>query len=261
MSGLCVVVPTYDEAGNLPGLVHEIERLMRGYDFRLIIVDDNSPDGTAEVAELLNGLYGNIVVRRRGGKFGLGSAVLEGLKLALEWDDTCLVVTLDGDFSHSPSEISRLVCAAEGADLVQGSRYAEGGSINGWGVTRRLVSFVANGLCRVLVGNSVHECTGNFRVYSRRCVEALVKDTRSKGFEWVVEAMVVARKYGFKVKEVPICFNDRLTGKTKLSFMGIAGWVFFVARTMLSSVWLPGRPMLCPVGFAVASHSKRVSHK
>lgn len=255
---LCIVIPTYNEAENLPRLVMEIENLLRAYDFMLVVVDDASPDGTAQVAETLNGLYGNIVVRRRAGKFGIGSAVSEGLKIALAMNNVKFIVTLDGDLSHNPKEIPRLLYAAEEADLVQGSRYVKKGHINGWSPTRRLVSLVANLFCRLFLGNSIHEYTGNFRVYSRECTEVITNFTRCKGFEWVVEAIVTARKHGFTVKEVPITFSNRRNGKTKLKAKDVASWIFFAAKTVLSLFPTPSgsvRRSICPFS---EDHSKRV---
>jgi len=234
MSRVCVVVPTYNEAENLPRLIVETERVLRGLDFKFVIVDDNSPDKTAQIAEKLNCVYGNIVIRRRAGKFGLGSAVVEGLKAALAMDDVERIVTLDGDLSHNPSEIPSLLRAAEKVDLVQGSRYVKNARIDGWVSMRRLVSQAANVVCRLFFGMFVHEYTGNFRVYSRECAEAIVNYTKSDGFEWVVEAMFVARRLGFTVKEVPIAFSDRCNGKTKLKALDVAGWVFFVAKSVFS---------------------------
>jgi len=229
----CIVIPTYNEAENLPKLIMEIENLLRTYDFTLIVVDDASPDGTAQVAETLNGLYGNIVVRRRTGKLGIGSAISEGLKTALAMDEVKFIVTLDGDLSHNPKEVPKLLRAAEKADLVQGSRYVNEGHINGWSPTRRLVSLIANIFCRIFFGNSVHEYTGNFRVYSRECTEVITNFTRCKGFEWVVEALVTAKRHGFTVKEVPITFSNRRNGKTKLRAKDVVSWFFFAAKTML----------------------------
>ena len=234
MSKLCIVVPTYNEAENIPKLIMEIEKVLWTRDFMLVVVDDNSPDKTAQIADKLHKVYGNIVVLRRSKKFGLGSALTEGLRFALAMDDVERIVTLDGDLSHSPNEIPRLLCAAEKADLVQGSRYVESGNINGWVLSRRLLSRVANLVCRLFFRTFIHEHTGNFRVYSRKCAEAVVKYTSCKGFEWVVEAMFVARKYGFTVKEVPISFSDRHNGKTKLKALDVASWAIFVARNVFS---------------------------
>lgn len=235
MTKLCVVVPAYNEAENLPKLIVEIEKALRGWDFKLVIVDDNSPDKSARVAEKLNHVHGNIIVRRRAGKFGLGSAVVEGLKIALAMDDVDRIVTLDADLSHSPSEIPKLLSAAEKTDIVQGSRYVENGSTNGWRPTRRLVSRVANWICRFFFGTFIHEYTSNFRVYSRECAETIVNCTSSNGYEWVVEALFVATRHGFAVREVPIAFRDRDNGKTKLKALDVVSWAFFVTKTLFSN--------------------------
>jgi dolichol-phosphate mannosyltransferase len=199
-----------------------------------VIVDDNSPDGTADIAAKLNRIYGNIVVRRRGRKQGLGTALVEGLKTALAMDDVDRIVTLDGDFSHNPIEIPHLLSASQGAGLVQGSRYVQSGSIGGWSLTRRLTSHVANIFCRLFLGTGVHDCTGNFRVYSRECAQAIVRHTRGKGFEWVVEAAFAAKKCGFVLKEVPIGFTDRKNGSTKLKAIEIVNWAFFALKNIFS---------------------------
>ncbi len=215
MSKICVVVPTYNEAQNLPKLIAQTERALQGLDFEVMIVDDSSPDGTAKIAEKLNRIYGNVKISVRAKKSGLGSALIAGLKAGLSNEDVECLVTLDADFSHDPNEIPRLLRAAKLADLVQGSRYIQNGTVVNWGFKRRLVSFVANFICRLLLRTSIRDCTGNFRVYSRKCAETIVNSTASGGFEWVVEAMVVANKSGFKVKEIPITFIDRKQGKTK----------------------------------------------
>ncbi len=234
MSKLCIVVPTYNEARNLPRLVSMIEDALRAVDFILLVVDDNSADGTARVAEELNSAYGNIVVLRRAGKLGLGSAVVDGLRFALEVAGAERIVTMDADLSHSPGEIPRLLSAARKADLVQGSRYVESGCTDDWSPFRRLVSRVANLACRLLLGANVRDCTGNFRVYSKECAGAVVSSTRRRGFDWVVEAMFLASRCGVTIKEVPISFGARGNGKTKLSVLDLARWASFLTRTVFS---------------------------
>jgi dolichol-phosphate mannosyltransferase len=229
-----VVVPTYNEAGNLPSLAEKVERVLKGSSFGLIVVDDGSPDGTAEVAKRLKRVHGNIEVKVRAGKCGLGSAVLAGLRAALVDGDVERIVTLDADLSHDPDEIPRLLCAAERADLVQGSRYVRDACVSNWGFGRRLVSLVANFVCRLVVRGSVRDFTGNFRVYSRECAEVVVRSTRAAGFEWVVEALAVAERGGFCVREVPITFVDRKVGETKLKGSQFAGWLVFMLRILFS---------------------------
>lgn len=234
MSKICVVVPTYNEAANLPSLAEKIERVLQGFSFDLIVVDDSSPDDTAGVAKRLNCVYGNITVKVRAKKSGLGSALLTGLKVALSDGDVERIVTLDADFSHDPGEIPRLLCAAENADLIQGSRYVRDGLVAHWGFKRRLVSYAANLICKLVVRTSIHDSTGNFRVYSRKCAEAVVSSTRAKGFEWVVEAITVAKKGGFNVKEIPITFVNRKDGETKLKGSQFIDWVAFVLKSLFS---------------------------
>jgi dolichol-phosphate mannosyltransferase len=234
MSKLCVVVPTYNEAGNLAELTAEIEEVLGDRIFQLIVVDDSSPDGTAKVAEQLNELYGNIVVRSRIKKSGLGSAIQDGLRAALAMEDVEHIVTLDADLSHDPRDIPRLLCASRTADFVQGSRYVREGRAFGWGVRRRVVSCVANLICRMLSGTGVRDCTGNFRVYSRKCADAIVNTAGQRGFEWVVEALFIARKHQLTVKEVPIAFVERKEGKTKLRGLDIVNWVFFAGKSLFS---------------------------
>jgi dolichol-phosphate mannosyltransferase len=234
MSKICVIVPTYNEAQNLPKLITQTERALQGLDFEVMIVDDSSPDGTAKIAEKLNRIYGNVKISVRAKKLGLGSALIAGLKAGLSNEDVECLVTLDADFSHDPNEIPRLLRAAKLADLVQGSRYIQNGTVVNWGFKRRLVSLVANFVCRFLLRTSIHDCTGNFRVYSRKCAETIVNSTASGGFEWVVEAMVVANKSGFKVKEIPITFIDRKQGKTKLKSSTVLKWGLFAIRNVFS---------------------------
>lgn len=246
MSKVCVVIPTYNEAKNLPELTARIEKALQNQDFKVVVIDDNSPDNTAGVAQNLNRVYRNITVRSRKEKCGLGSAIIEGLKTALAMKDVEKIVTLDADLSHNPVEIPRLLYAAQKIDLVQGSRYVEDGLVIGWGLKRRLVSCVANLICKTMLRTRVHDCTGNFRVYSRKCAETLVNSTNSRGFEWVIEAMAIAAHNGFSLKEVPITFIDRRIGRTKLSAKEIFKWTKFV----LNSFFRPNnqRPI-----FSVAS--------
>lgn len=235
MSKLCIIVPTYNEADSLPKLAAQIEKTLRTCSFNIVVVDDNSPDNTAEVARKLNDYYGNIIVKTRGRKRGLGSALVDGLKTALDIKDVERIVTLDGDLSHNPNEIPKLLNVAETTDLVQGSRYVSKGVVLGWSLRRRLISFVANSLCKLMLRTQIHDCTGNFRVYSRHCAETIVDCANSGGFEWVVEAMLVAVKCGFRVKEVPITFVERKKGKTKLRIHEVVSWALFTLKRLFAS--------------------------
>ncbi|MGD0494717.1 MAG: polyprenol monophosphomannose synthase [Candidatus Bathyarchaeia archaeon] len=252
MSKICVVIATYNEAENLQSLTAQIEEELGSRNFSLIIVDDNSPDKTARVAEEQNRIYGNVIVRTRAIKCGLGSAILEGLKTALDMKDVEQVVTLDGDLSHNPREIPRLLHASQKKGLVQGSRYVEHGTVIGWGLNRRLISCGANLICKLLLRTSTQDCTGNFRVYSRECAEAIVNSTVTKGFEWVVEALLVAKKHGFLVREVPITFVGRREGKTKLKALEMLSWAIFATKSLFS---------LKPLNLNALAQSKHAIHR
>lgn len=237
MSNICVVIPTYQEAENLPILLHELEDLLPRRDVTIIVVDDNSGDGTAEIAEELNGHYKNIVVCKRSGKLGIGTAIHDGLRIALSAPDCEYFVTMDADFSHSPKDVERLLREAPGYDLVQGSRYVRGGQILKWGPTRKIISFTANSLCRLLFRTKIHDHTGFFRVYSRRCAESLSRARQYGSYEWGIASLLIAIDKNFKIREVPITFVDRENGRSKLKSTYVLKWFhsicgLFLRRTL-----------------------------
>jgi len=227
-----VVIPTYNERENivklLDALTHTLERLRLCY--RIVVVDDNSPDGTAEAVRDYARSNSRVEVVVRPGKLGLGSAIVEGFKRLLAHPDIVLVVTMDADLSHSPEELPRLLARAREADVVQGSRYIPGGGVVGWSLYRRVVSWGANTLVRLLYRTGLRDNTGNYRVYSRRAVEDLVKYTESAGFEWVVEALLTLLALGYRVVEEPITFTNRKRGRSKLGLTTIAKWFISLLR-------------------------------
>lgn len=231
---VAIVIPTFNEAENLPELIRSLEEILPRDGLRLIIIDDNSPDGTADAAESLNSVYGNIFVQRRTGKLGIGSAVLAGLRIAVSAPDTEFVVTMDADLSHDPQEVLRLLSEARGTDLVQGSRYIEGGKIVGWGFYRRFVSWAANRLYRFLFRTKLHEHTTYYRVYSRQCAQAIVSELKCFGFEFAIASILFCRDRGYRIKEVPITFSDRAKGTSKLRVSDVAQGLSFLSKTLLS---------------------------
>jgi len=230
---VCVVVPTYNEAENLPKLVGALEEELQKEDFKIIVVDDNSPDGTADVAEKLNWRYGNIIVHRRPNKLGIGTAIRDGLEVAFPFLESGRIVTMDADLSHNPKDVQSLLSESENADLVQGSRYINGGRIIGWSLYRRAVSRVANTLCRLLLGTGLHEHTAYFRVYSNKCAEDIVKNVNRNGYEWAIASILVAKDHGFRIKEVPVTFINRFSGKSKLKISDILMWFSYVISAFL----------------------------
>jgi glycosyltransferase involved in cell wall biosynthesis len=228
---VAIVLATYNEAANLAPLVEALEQL--GEDLHLLVVDDNSPDGTQRVARELAAAFGNITVIGRPGKLGLGSALREGLKAALA-TGAQYVMTMDADHSHDPGDVPRLLEAMRDgeADMVQGSRYVPGGDIRGWGWQRRVLSRVANLLYHWVAG-APHESTTNFRVFSRRAAEAVLARARGRDFEFQPEAALLVLAAGFKVREVPIVFSNRVRGSSKLGKkQAIKALVFFVTATL-----------------------------
>jgi dolichol-phosphate mannosyltransferase len=209
-----VCLPTYNERENLEAMLRALEPL--GVD--VLVVDDNSPDGTGEIADRLAGELDFVSVLHRERKEGLGPAYLAGFRRALA-DGADLVLELDCDFSHDPSDIPRLVEACEsGADLALGSRYVAGGGTENWGLGRRIVSWGGSFYARALLGVGVRDLTGGFKCYRRRVLETIDLDAiDSKGYAFQIETTYRTLRKGFRVVEVPINFVDRTAGHSKMS--------------------------------------------
>jgi dolichol-phosphate mannosyltransferase len=211
-----VCLPTYNEAENIElvidGLFAADEAL------HILVVDDGSPDGTGDIVERRAASDPRISLIRRPGRLGLGTAYIAAFTQGLRHDHTHFL-TMDSDLSHAPERVPALIAAVDGgADLSIGSRYTPGGSIVGWGLHRRILSFGANSFARLWLGISAHDCTSGFRCYRRAAAEHLVKaPVRARGYSTLVELLVRCERAGFKVAEVPIRFVDRVHGKSKMS--------------------------------------------
>lgn len=230
---LTVVIPTYNEAQNLPELIPSLKQTLQNEDHRLIVVDDNSPDGTAEVARELGAIYGNIVVQQRPAKLGIGSAIRDGMCLALSFPTCDTVITMDGDLSHNPQEVLSLLQERANADLVVGSRYIKGGQIIGWPLHRKAISRVANYMCALLLRTNLHEHTNYFRAYSRRLAELVAQNADGEGYEFGISSIMTAKGHGLVIKEVPTVFHNRTRGKSKLGVSDIAQWLIAIVRLWL----------------------------
>ena len=209
-----ICLPTYNEAENL-------ERMLRthgGSGARVHVIDDNSPDGTGELADRLAAELPYVDVLHREHKQGLGPAYVAGFHRALA-DGAELVLEMDCDFSHDPADVSRLIAAVEdGADLVLGSRYVEGGRIGDWGRGRRFVSAGGSWYARSLLGVPVRDLTGGFKCYRRAVLEAIDLDAiHARGYAFQIETTYRALRKGFSVVEVPITFVEREVGGSKMS--------------------------------------------
>jgi len=228
-----VCLPTYNERENLEPML----RALGDKDVRVLVIDDNSPDGTGELANRLAGELRYVDVLHRQRKEGLGPAYLAGFRRALA-DGAELVLEMDCDFSHDPDDVPRLIAAAEAeADLVLGSRYVEGGAVRNWGLLRRFVSAGGSLYARVLLGVRVHDLTGGFKCYRRRVLEAIDLDAiHSKGYAFQIETTYRALRAGFKVMEIPITFVDREIGGSKMSKVIVAEAVWRVPALRLAAL-------------------------
>lgn len=210
-----LVLPTYNEAGNIERFVGAV-RAVLPTSARILIVDDNSPDGTGEIADRLAAAEPSIAVLHRPHKEGLGPAYIAGFRRALA-EGAELVVEMDSDFSHDPSHLPALLAATEQADLAIGSRYVAGGGVEDWGVVRRAISRGGSTYARLVLGLRVNDLTAGFKCFRREVLEALDLDAiESRGYAFQVEITYRTIQQGFKVVEVPIVFRDRLVGSSKI---------------------------------------------
>jgi dolichol-phosphate mannosyltransferase len=209
-----VCLPTYNERENIEPML----RALTALGVNVLVVDDNSPDGTGEIADRLAAELPSVSVLHRERKEGLGPAYLAGFHRALA-DGADYVLEMDCDFSHDPNDVPRLIAACDaGADLALGSRYVAGGGTANWGFGRRFVSAGGSWYARVLLGVSIHDLTGGFKCYRRAVLERIDLDAvHSKGYAFQIETTYRALRAGFGVVEVPIRFTDRTEGHSKMS--------------------------------------------
>ncbi len=227
-----VVIPTYNEAENIEKLITEVIRAAEGA--RVLIVDDNSPDGTSDIVREIARKNPNVLLETRPGKLGLGTAYVHGFKRALSLSDVDCVLGMDADFSHSPQYLPDFLNALDTSDLVVGSRYLEGISVVNWPIRRLFISYFANNYARLITGLPIRDCTSGFCCYKREVLEQINLDAvRARGYSFLVEMKFRAHKLGFKVGEVPIIFFERRSGQTKMSKFDILEAIFTVWRLRL----------------------------
>ena len=210
-----VIVPTYNERQNLPPLT---DQLMQHPNVRLLVVDDQSPDGTGEVADALAQQYtGRVEVMHRTGRRGLGRSYLDGFRRAVS-ENVDVVCQMDADFSHNPAQLPALIAGVAHADLVLGSRYVPGGEVVNWPLRRVLLSRFANGYIRTVTRLDVRDCTTGYRCWRLGALGRLPLDRiRSEGYSFLIETLFMAARSGARVAEVPISFVERRQGESKLS--------------------------------------------
>ena len=228
-----VVVPTYNELENIRQLIPQLLDLQVGSTTRLsvCVVDDHSPDGTGTYANQVASSNPRVEVVHRPGKLGLGTAYVAGMHHALAHGADA-VLTMDADFSHHPRYIPSMVAALPGADLVIGSRYVPGGKVL-YPLARRMLSRGANTFARLTLGLQAHDCTAGFRLYRRRVLESIELDSIfSNGYSFLIEMLFEVQQRGWKVAEVPIVFEDRQFGQSKISENEILKAVYTCMRLL-----------------------------
>ncbi len=225
---ICVIIPTYNEKENIADLVEQILALEIGA--RVIVVDDNSPDGTGQIADDLARHDNRVRVIHRAGKLGLGTAYIAGFKQALA-EGADRLITMDADFSHDPSYIPALVALASNFHITIGSRYVPQGGVKNWELRRRFLSWAANAFARTMLGLKANDCTAGFRCYHREVLLNIDLDKIfSNGYSFLVEMLFKTQRLGFTVGEIPIIFANRERGTSKISQQEIYKAMYTVGR-------------------------------
>ncbi len=212
-----IIIPTYNEKENIEKIIRKVFSL--SYDYHILIIDDGSPDGTADIVKgLQNEFAGKLFIEERKGKLGLGTAYIYGFKWALSRQYK-YIFEMDADFSHNPEDLPRLKHACEqGADVAIGSRYVTGVNVVNWPMSRVLMSYFASVYVRFITGIKIHDATAGFKCYKRVVLETIpFNKIKFVGYAFQIELKFTAIKYGFNVVEVPIIFTDRTEGSSKMS--------------------------------------------
>jgi len=212
-----VIIPTFNEKENIEALIRSISSLNIAFD--ILIIDDNSPDGTAEIVKELQKSFSNLHLIERSGKLGLGTAYIRGFSWALEngYDYIC---EMDADFSHNPNDLIRLyaACSEDGADLAIGSRYISGVNVVNWPLSRVLMSYFASIYVRMVTGMKIKDTTAGFKCYKKEVLDNIKpQHIKSKGYGFQIEMKFTAWKLGYRIVEIPIIFTDRKMGSSKMS--------------------------------------------
>lgn len=223
-----IIMPTYNEKGNIEGILKEIFKVKE--DLHVLVIDDNSPDKTYEVVEKLmkNQYQGKLFLMKRAGKLGLGTAYLEGFKWAIERNYD-YIFEMDADFSHNPKYIPEFLKEFPGNDLVLGSRYVKDGGVRNWGLLRKVISRGGSLYSKMILFLPINDLTGGFKAFKRKVLESIDLDNvKSNGYSFQIELTYRTYLKKFKIKEIPIIFEDRTLGKSKMSRK-----IFFEAMYMV----------------------------
>ncbi len=253
-----IAIPTYDERDNIEGLINDIHAVVPQTD--ILIIDDNSPDGTGELVDQLAATRPFLRVIHRPGKLGLGTAYVRSFQYAIE-QGYDLVFEMDADYSHHPRYLDAILTAADEADLVIGSRYIRGGGTANWSFLRRFISGGGNTFARTMLGIPTHDCTGGFRCYRTAALRTVdLRLIRAQGYAFQVEMAYIFWRRGHRVREVPIIFEDRRVGKSKMSRRIFVEAFLWVLRTRLrGDPAAKGVPEAATAGAGVAAASASVT--
>lgn len=236
LNRVLVIIPTYNEIKNIEKVLDVVFWLgIENLD--VLIIDDNSPDGTAEFIKQYMKNQNSLFMIQRSGKLGLGTAYVTGFWYALERDYQ-YIFEMDADLSHDPREIPNFLSAMNKADLVIGSRYLTGVNVINWPLVRLFISVIASKYTRFITGLPIHDCTSGFKCFNRRVLEAIpLEEVSSSGYSFQIEMNFKAWKRGFKIQEIPIIFHDRTEGASKMSKRIIMEAVFVVWKLKLWSLF------------------------
>lgn len=230
-----IISPTYNESKNITDLVRKVNAV--NPDYHLLVIDDNSPDGTGDLVESLQKQYANLHLERRPGKAGLGTAYCFGFQWALEkgYD---IIVQMDADLSHNPEDLPGLIAALDSNDLVIGSRYVQGVSVVNWPIRRLVLSYGANLYTRIITGLPVKDGTGGFKAWKRKTLEAIdFERVRSQGYSFQIEMNFRTWCNGYTIHEHPIIFVDRTIGESKMSKHIMVEAIFMVWKLKLKKIF------------------------
>jgi len=229
-----IIIPTYNELDNLPKLIPDILDKYDNVD--ILVVDDNSPDGSGDYVEQLTNNNRRLKLIRREKKMGLGTAYIAGFKYALQ-NDYDYVFEMDADYSHDPKEIKNFLKTIDTYDLVLGSRYITGVNVVNWPMRRLLLSYFANLYTRIITGLPIKDTTGGYKCFKRKVLETINLDKiKSNGYAFKIEIIFKAYKKGFKIYEIPITFVDRVKGNSKMSKKIVREAIFMVWKLRIYSV-------------------------
>lgn len=238
MSDSVVIIPTYNEKENIEEIIRKVFSLEK--DFHILIIEDNSPDGTADIVKkIMDEFPARLHIEERKGKLGLGTAYIHGFKWALQkgYD---YIFEMDADFSHNPEDLPRLydACANQGADMSIGSRYITGVNVVNWPMGRVLMSYFASKYVQFITGLKIKDTTAGFKCYTRRVLENINLDNiRFTGYAFQIEMKFTASKMGFNIQEVPIIFTDRTRGESKMNMSIFKEAIFGVMSMKLKSIF------------------------